>query len=594
MDTIFPSGDADLALAEDMQIIDDEEFSNGAASVSVFTATDCKPIRLDKFLADLCPNVSREKVKRSIMDGLCTVNGQLCAEPKRKIAQGEIVSIQFAQLTTEVTPVQLNLEYIYKDSHLVVVNKPSGITVHPCPSCQETTLVHGVAADFPQLLTIGGPRPGIVHRLDKETSGVMVVALTEASRLRLTEAFAEREVSKSYIALVHGVPPESGTCTEPMGRHPKLKVKMAVVEGGRYAHTEWERLYTYPDGKFSLIRVCILTGRTHQIRVHMQHLGYPLLGDTVYTLPRRYTPFPDIQRQMLHAWKLELPLDVFESGHVPRTTVSRETATALKSSHPARRNASTSSEDAPIGLESFYVPLPEDFLTVARRLTPSGLRVVITGCPGCGKSAVLKLLQEKGCKICSTDTLVHGLYTKESILARSMASHFGKIIIDPHTGEIDRKKLYAMMCDDDTVRHDVNRLVHPYVMEKVDKFFSDPLIPVNAIRVVEIPLWFECAVQYMAAKPDLTIGVSCTDSVRHERLQITRAWSSETCKIMDSWQIPQEEKMRQTNVVIENSSSAESLTQNAAALYERLLEIQAKKCAALENILQKLTCVPKV
>ena len=209
------------------------------------------------------------------------------------------------------------LTIYYQDKFLAVIEKKPGLTVHPCPSCQEETLVNHLLYHFPSLKTMEGERPGIVHRLDKDTSGLMLVALTEESRLKLSEAFSEKQIKKTYLALVQGICP-NGESREPIGRHPAIKTKMALVplnKGGREAFSEWERIYpkemtaqkitasdtNKQNEKFSLLKVQIHTGRTHQIRVHLSAFGYPLLGDEVYAPAHIAAKAP---RQMLHAYTL--------------------------------------------------------------------------------------------------------------------------------------------------------------------------------------------------------------------------------------------------------------------------------------------------
>ncbi|MEG6594176.1 RluA family pseudouridine synthase, partial [Desulfovibrio sp. 1188_IL3213] len=234
----------------------------------------------------------------------CTVDGLPEKRPAAKVHMGQAVILNLPEHQGSLQPEEGHLELLWQDAHLVVCNKPAGLTVHPCPSCPEQTLVQRLLGRFPQLSRLEGQRPGIVHRLDKDTSGLLVVALTESDRLTLSEAFAERQVHKEYLALVSGLPPLEGQCREPLGRHPTAKIKMAVVpenRGGRQAFTEWRRLWSTDDNSVSLLAVRIHTGRTHQIRVHMAHMGHPLLGDRLYAPKAVQDMAP---RQMLHAWRL--------------------------------------------------------------------------------------------------------------------------------------------------------------------------------------------------------------------------------------------------------------------------------------------------
>ncbi len=193
---------------------------------------------------------------------------------------------------------------MYEDSSLIVISKPPGLVVHPGSGNPQHTLVNGLLFHFTELADVGDPsRPGIVHRLDKDTSGVMVIARNSSAHQRLVQAFKDRKTEKYYLALVHGTPREKkGRIVAPIGRHPVSRQKMAVREiTGRYAATNWrvERLFD----RYSLLAVKIETGRTHQIRVHLAHIKYPLAGDRVYGGNRNNKPF---DRQMLHSWKLTL------------------------------------------------------------------------------------------------------------------------------------------------------------------------------------------------------------------------------------------------------------------------------------------------
>ena len=222
-----------------------------------------RPDRLDRLLCaqPAMHGVSRERIKQAIRAGQCLVDGSPCLDPSTKIKPGQRVSCALVAEHSPLLPSAGPLECLYADEDLAVVNKPAHLAVHPCPSCQEETLVHRLLHRFPQLAAMGGERPGIVHRLDKDTSGLLLVALNERARLRLSADFADRNVHKVYLALVHGMPPEHGVCDAPLGRHPTVKVKMAVCTGGREALTEWQRLYVAPDRSFSLLAIRLHTGR---------------------------------------------------------------------------------------------------------------------------------------------------------------------------------------------------------------------------------------------------------------------------------------------------------------------------------------------
>ena len=209
-----------------------------------------------------------------------------------------------------VEPADIPVEILYEDDDVVAVNKPAGMTVHPGSGTGPDTLVHAMLSHCPLSLAGGAMRPGIVHRLDKETSGAMVLAKTDRAYYALVELFSEREIDKEYAALIAGVPTvRSGCIKKNIGRHPVFRTKMCVCDAplGRDAHTEW-----FVEEKFgakaALVRCKIFTGRTHQIRVHMSDLGFPIMGD--YTYKFQKNKFREIEppaRVMLHARRLRLP-----------------------------------------------------------------------------------------------------------------------------------------------------------------------------------------------------------------------------------------------------------------------------------------------
>ena len=326
--------------------------------------------RLDKALCGLLPDLSRAAVQRAITAGTCRIDGLPVSAASLKLKAGQEVRLDLPDTANELRAEDEAVDILWQDEHLLLCNKPAGLTVHPCPSCPENTLVQRLLHHFPRLREQEGLRPGVVHRLDKDTSGLLLVALDEPTRLRMSEAFARREVHKEYLALVQGVPPQTGTCREPLGRHPTAKVKMAVVpenRGGKAAHSDWRVLWSSPRKDFSLVAVRIHTGRTHQIRVHMAHVGHPLLGDALYAPAPVAARAP---RQMLHAWHISF-------------------------CHPLSGEA----------LE-FFCPPPDDMLRAILNNSSRMQRLVITGNPGCGKSTLTHALEEAGLPTVSADALV--------------------------------------------------------------------------------------------------------------------------------------------------------------------------------------------
>lgn len=258
-------------------------------------------MRADRFLANAWPDLSRSRLQQLIKDGSITLNGQPMRASERIQAGDELVArIPPPVPLQELLPCAMQLDILWEDSFLLVINKPPGLVVHPGAGTGEDTLVHGLMHYCKDLSGIGGiERPGIVHRLDKETSGCLVVAKNDTAHQSLAAQFAGREVDKIYLAAVKGHPRRPfGTINAAIGRHPVQRQKMAIVdeERGRAAVTDWRCLAT-GDG-MSLVQCHPRTGRTHQIRVHMKHLGHPILGDPVYGIRGSWP------RHLLHAWKL--------------------------------------------------------------------------------------------------------------------------------------------------------------------------------------------------------------------------------------------------------------------------------------------------
>lgn len=268
---------------------------------------DSTPDRVDKILAAHYPEVSRVAIQRFIESGKVRRENGDSLEPKKKLHPGEVLLVDLSpEPIPGLRPVDLPIGILYEDESLVVVDKPSGMVVHPGDGTGEDTLVHALLHHCDEKLsTVGAPvRPGIVHRLDKDTSGAIVVAKTDPVHHALVKQFADRETGKEYLALALGVPREkSGSVTLPIGRHPAIRVKMAVVENGKPAHTAWERVNGFGD-LASLLRCRIHTGRTHQIRVHLSSLGHPVVGDEKYGFKPARSKIPLPPRVMLHAQKL--------------------------------------------------------------------------------------------------------------------------------------------------------------------------------------------------------------------------------------------------------------------------------------------------
>lgn len=258
--------------------------------------------RLDLALKKVLPAISRSRVQQLIDGGHVLVNGGE-AKASYRVRTGDEISVVIPEpQPLRVVAEDLPLDIIYEDGDLLVLNKPVGMTVHPAPSHFRGTLVNAVLAHCHDLSGIGGYlRPGIVHRLDKDTSGLILVAKNDLTHLRLAKAIKEREVKRFYLALVHGVPvPRQGRIDAPIGRHPVRRKEMAVTPiNSRPAITNYQVLEEFPG--YSLIEARLETGRTHQIRVHMAYIGHPVVGDLVYG---RRKGNLGLQTQALHAARL--------------------------------------------------------------------------------------------------------------------------------------------------------------------------------------------------------------------------------------------------------------------------------------------------
>lgn len=271
--------------------------------------TRCKTVeksapRLDRWMAEVWPDLSRARWQRAIAGGLVSVNGT-AARASEPLHTGDEVRAQEPperEARADALPENIPLEILYEDDDLVCLNKPPGLVVHPAVGNWTGTLVNALLHHAGELSSGGHPlRPGVVHRLDKDTSGCILVAKNDASHTALSRQFAERTARKTYLAVVRGKPRTSaGVVTGAIARHPVHRQRMSISNrpGARAAETAWKLLST--DGKLSLLECQPKTGRTHQIRVHLKHLGHPIAGDRVYG------GGADFSRQLLHAWKLAI------------------------------------------------------------------------------------------------------------------------------------------------------------------------------------------------------------------------------------------------------------------------------------------------
>lgn len=271
-----------------------------------------KEQRIDLFLASKERGLTRSRIQALIKDQCVKVNG-LPVKTGYRLRLNDRVGIIIPPATpSEIRPEPVDFSLVYEDAWLIVLDKPPGLVIHPAPGHANGTLVHGLLHHCGNLSGIGGVlRPGIVHRLDKDTSGLLVVAKNDQAHADLSIQFKEGVVNKKYMALVHGVVPgKKGEIDRPISRHPVRRKEMAVSRtGGKRALTLWKKVDVIGD-RFTLLEVSLKTGRTHQIRVHLSHLGYPIVGDPVYgfrktwwnrNCPEALEMAQSINRQMLHS-----------------------------------------------------------------------------------------------------------------------------------------------------------------------------------------------------------------------------------------------------------------------------------------------------
>lgn len=501
-----------------------------------------KKMRLDAFLG-AAAELSRSRVKKLVEQGDCLVDGAPCADADYRVRPGQIVELSMPGASDALVPEEGPLDIVYSDADIAVVNKPAGLTMHPCPSCPSGTLVHRMLARFPQLALQEGPRPGIVHRLDKDTSGLVIVALSERARLRLIEDFAQRRVHKTYLAVTRGVPPAEGSSDLPIGRHPTIKTRMAVVpeeKGGRCALTRWSTLYASPSGRFALLAVRLFTGRTHQIRVHLARAGFPLWGDAVYGPNDKTSP---AARQLLHAWKLEF-------------------------AHPV--------SGEPM---SFTCPPPEDFPRAMLALERCMRRVILTGMPGCGKSAVLERMEARRIPVWSADKAVAAQYLPGADGWRLMRQRWGDAFFD-ESGRVNRTALTRLLAETPGMRRELERMIHPLVRDSMETFFQKAQERGEGVAVAEVPLWFETG--WTCPGADIAVIV-CPEDVRHARLRETRSWSDAKIAAVESWQWKPEDKIAAADLLIRNDGTLEDLDREVGAFLDALTARQKSEEAALEE-----------
>ena len=298
--------------------------------IEKFHYDELNPDRLDKYLVSCLPEFSRARVQGLILDGFVTVNGVTAKKAGQILEDGFDIEVRIPPpVPSGLIPEDIPLDIVYENDDLIVVNKPAGMVVHPAAGHYSGTLVNAVLGYDPDMEGIGGEeRPGLVHRLDKETSGLIILAKNERAHNWLQDQFRLRKVEKTYLALVDGKPPTpSGRVEAPIGRDPSHRKKMAIVQPGkgREAVSEYKTIEAFKH--HTLLEFHPHTGRTHQIRLHCQFLGCPIVGDSIYG---KHTPTLTIDRHFLHAFRLKIILPGEEQPHTFEAELPEELKLVLE------------------------------------------------------------------------------------------------------------------------------------------------------------------------------------------------------------------------------------------------------------------------
>jgi 23S rRNA pseudouridine1911/1915/1917 synthase len=529
--------------------------------IHLIVEQDDARFRLDRFVQKHFPGdpPSRSQIKAWINDGRVLVDGSPCLKPSQGVVAGQKIQVRAGVAEDKPLPLQGEIQKVYRDDHILVLDKQAGISVHPAPSLDEPTLVNYLLERYPQVKNnFSDDRPGIVHRLDKDTTGLMVVALDEKTAATLSRSFHDREVDKEYLAIVSGCPDQDqGEINYPLGRDPGSRTKMAVVADGRQARTKFRVLHQGIDLKWSLVRLKIMTGRTHQIRAHMSRLGHPVLGDSLYG--GKIKPSWDfkqkllsklIKRQLLHSARLDF-------------------------SHPATGKRI-----------SFTKPPPKDFIRALMYLERRLQRVIITGSMGSGKSSVISMLEKTGHPVFMADKCVAELYEPGNDGWRIIRNRFGSLFIDGEDQPVNKAGIAAAVFKDKNILAELEHLIHPLVRHRLDEFWRKHRD--RRVAFAEIPLVFESG---MDQGCDYVVGVFCPDKVRYRRLREKRDLSVNNFTLLDKFQMSQDAKISRCALVVDNSSHQNDLTLKVEALTRALRYLRRREEGKKISFFRKMLCL---
>ncbi len=302
-----------MPMSKDEVLLTQDEESLGGEALVFSIPQEFIGERVDKVLRQLYPELSRAQWQRLVREGQVTLQGSPIRANYKVIGGESIQALLPPPLPTDIIPEEIPIDIIYEDETMLAINKPAGIVMHPATGHESGTVANAIVYHFPDVLDVGGERrPGLVHRLDKETSGVVLIAKKDQAMQHLVGQFKDREIKKVYLALVEGhIRPESALIDAPIGRDPADRKRMAVIEAGRSlvaqaSQTRYELTRAYAE--HSLVTCYPVTGRTHQIRVHLAFIGFPIAGDRVYG---RRRPTLSLSRHFLHAHQITFrrPLD---------------------------------------------------------------------------------------------------------------------------------------------------------------------------------------------------------------------------------------------------------------------------------------------